>query len=84
MTQLEEGPGRAVAGFPRVQQLPGRAWDTTPHPGQAGSVLTGLWGSVCGCSASLSCAREEEEDKMLEAMIKRKGESSPGNWGLCI
>ena len=31
-----------------------------------------------GHSASLSHFREEEEDKMLEAMIKKKGEAPPG------
>lgn len=42
-----------------------------------------------GPLASVSHFREEEEDKMLEAMIKKKGEASlghrpigtPGGWG---
>lgn len=35
-----------------------------------------------GDSASLSRFREEEEDKMLEAMIKKKGEAVLGRWSI--
>lgn len=62
--QLPAEPGRARALM--LAQSPGCGRD----PQMA-------WSLCRGRSASLSLPREEEEDKMLETMIKRKGEAHP-------
>lgn len=47
-------------------------------PGGWKELTDDLVPSCCGHSVSLFYPREEEEDKMLEAMIRKKGEAHPG------
>ena len=71
--------------------FPGASWGRDPHCQSSQRCLLslrglGVWRGLrdylilppVGHSASLSHFREEEEDKMLEAMIKKKGEAPPG------
>lgn len=71
--------------------FPGASWGRGPHCQSSQRRLLslrglGVWRGLrdyvvlppMGHSAFLSHFREEEEDKMLEAMIKKKGEAPPG------
>lgn len=67
----EKGSGQAGQRCPHGSDL------SAPSESEAGRHWASLALPPVGHSASLSRFREEEEDKMLEAMIKKKGEAPP-------
>lgn len=81
-----------MPGTPGVEPIPGRAreevspaltasfpshFSSPVGPGGWRGLTGGLVPSCCGHSARFFHPRDEEEDKMVEAMIRNKGKTQP-------